>query len=711
MGMNIPGLLTSAGINISICAVLLSLYSVLSKQPSNASVYFGQRLSQVRTRRNERFSLERFVPSPSWLVKAWETSEEELQSVGGLDAVVFIRMISFCMKIFSVAAITCTCLVLPVNYYGKELEHRSIASDSLDSFTIGNIGEGSKWLWAHCLALYIISFSTCILLYLEYKSIANMRMAYIIGTSPNPSHFTVLARSIPWSPEESYSESVRRFFMKLYPTSYLSHQMVYDFGTVRKLMNDAATMYKMLKNDPIEHIGSNCLRCGLCRGSKTSFKVLFEPESARWGRDPVEPDLRDKECPAAFVFFRTRSAALTVSRALQSSNPMLWVTNLAPEPDDVYWRSLQLPFGQLWIRKIATLLATSMILLLFILPVTLVQGLVHLDKLQTSLPLLRGILKNKFVIQIVTGYLPSVVLMLFLYIVPPIMMHLSTLEGPISRSSRKMSACRKILYFLIWNVFFVNVISGKFLDKWGIFNRPKDLPNELARAVPSQATFFTTYVLTSGWASVSSELVQPFALFYNFMSRHVIRSKDDASYGPFAFPYHTEIPRVLVFGLLGFTLCILAPLILPFLLVYFFLAYLVYRNQILNVYVTTYQSGGRFWTIVHNTLIFSLVLTQIITMGVFGIREASIASGLTIPLIIFTLLFNEYCRRRFQPIFQKNPAEVLIDLDRQDEQQGRFGEIYLKLQTAYCRFTSSSTFSRDDRLSRSEKSVSHRPGL
>lgn len=56
------------------------------------------------------------------------------------------------------------------------------------------------------------------------------------GFSRNPSHFTVLVRGIPWSPQESYSVSVRNFFGKYYASSYLSHQMVYRSGIVQKLM-------------------------------------------------------------------------------------------------------------------------------------------------------------------------------------------------------------------------------------------------------------------------------------------------------------------------------------------------------------------------------------------------------------------------------------------------------------------------------------------
>jgi calcium permeable stress-gated cation channel len=94
-----------------------------------------------------------------------------------------------------------------------------------------------------------------------------------------------------------------------------------------------------------------------------------------------------------------------------------------------------------------------------------------------------------------------------------------------------------------------------------------------------QATFFITYVLTSGWVGLCSEIMQIFSLIYTFARRYIFQLDDDPQLVP-TFPYHTEVPKVLLFGLLGFTCSILAPLILPFLLVYFCLGYFVYRNQV-----------------------------------------------------------------------------------------------------------------------------------
>ncbi|CAN1341242.1 CSC1-like protein RXW8 [Linum perenne] len=491
--MEFAALLTSAGINIALCVLLFTFYSILRKQPSNRIVYFGRRLASVQLRGNDPFSLERFVPSTSWLIKAWETSEDEIMTVGGLDAVVFQRILVFSIRIFSIAAIICVFLLLPVNYYGKEMQHKRLGAESLDVFTIGNVHEGSIWLWAHCLALYTISCSTCVLLYFEYKSITKMRLTHLKASLTNPSYFSVLVRSIPWVPGESYSDTLKKFFSTYYPSSYFAHQMVHHSSVIQKLMVEAEKMCKILSGVSTDQ-GSLRPFC-FCSSNTLSFHILQDQAenesvdgtgSIRYSDFEIAPP--ENECPVAFVFFKTRYAAVVATQMLQSTNPMLWVTQEAPEPHDVLWSSLSIPYKQLWLRKIATLLAAIVFMFLFLVPVTFVQGLTQLEKLSTTFPFLTGLLKNEYVNHVVTGYLPSVILMLFLYTVPPMMMRFSAIEAPVSRSGRKKSACLKILYFTIWNVFFVNVLSGSVISQLNVFSTVRDIPLELARAIPTQVS-------------------------------------------------------------------------------------------------------------------------------------------------------------------------------------------------------------------------------
>ncbi|RDY11325.1 CSC1-like protein [Mucuna pruriens] len=103
----------------------------------------------------------------------------------------------------------------------------------------------------------------------------------------------------------------------------------------------------------------------------------------------------------------------------------------------------------------------------------------------------------------------------------------------------------------------------------------------------------------------------------------------------------------------------------------------------INVYAPKYDTAGKFWPIVHNSMIFSLVLMHIIAVGIFALKKLSLASTLTIPLPVLTLLFNEYCRKRFLPIFVAYSAESLIKKDREDQNDATMTQFYENLVNAY----------------------------
>ncbi|KAG8062066.1 hypothetical protein GUJ93_ZPchr0003g17413 [Zizania palustris] len=114
--------------------------------------------------------------------------------------------------------------------------HVRIPSATLETFTIGNMQERSRWLWVHCVVLYIISGVACLLLYLEYTHIARLRLLHVSRAATNPSHFTVLVRGIPKSTKESFSCTVESFFNKYHASGYLSHQVISKVGKVQKIV-------------------------------------------------------------------------------------------------------------------------------------------------------------------------------------------------------------------------------------------------------------------------------------------------------------------------------------------------------------------------------------------------------------------------------------------------------------------------------------------
>lgn len=91
-----------------------------------------------------------------------------------------------------------------------------------------------------------------------------------------------------------------------------------------------------------------------------------------------------------------------------------------------------------------------------------------------------------FVSEVITGYLPSLILQGFQWFVPPIMILLSSIQGYMALSQIHKSACVKLLWFTIWNIFFANVLSGTVLYQVNVFLEPKNIPVVLAAAVPAQ---------------------------------------------------------------------------------------------------------------------------------------------------------------------------------------------------------------------------------
>lgn len=689
--MLVSSLLTSLGINFGLCILFFMLYSILKKQPGNFEVYAPRLLAEGKSKRISHFNLERLLPSPGWVRRAWQPSEEELLSSSGLDTVVFMRIFIFSFRVFLVAGILGIFVLLPVNCVGdqlKSIDFSDFSNNSLDLFTISNVKNGSKWLWLHFCSVYIVTVWVCYLLYYEYKYISLKRIAYFYSSKPQPHQFTILVHSIPVSAGSSVGDTVENFFTEYYPSTYLSNVVVRRTNRLRGLITDAKKLYKKLVRLQSEP-NQPKLKRGCCFGlfgQKVDLVDQYEKkledleENVRLEQSEVS--LAEEDVRAAFVSFKSRYDAAIAFHLQQSIDPTQWVAEQAPEPHDVYWPFFSSSFMRRWISKLLVIVAFILLTILFLIPVVIVQGLTNLNQLETWLPFLKSILTLTIVSEVITGYLPSLILQLFLKAVPPIMEFFSSIQGYMALSDIEKSACNKVLWFTIWNVFFANVLSGSALYLINIILDPKNIPAKLAVAVPAQASFFIAYVVTSGWTGVSSELFRVIPFICSLIRKPFVTSEDDDIEVP-SIPYHKEIPKILFFGLLGITYFFLAPLILPFLLVYLCLGYIIFRNQFLNVYAPKYETAGKFWPIVHNSMIFSLVLMHAIAIGIFTVKKLSLASTLIFPLPVLTLLFNEYCRKRFLPIFIAYSAESLIKRDRQDQNEPSMDEFFHELVTAY----------------------------
>ncbi|KAG8049097.1 hypothetical protein GUJ93_ZPchr0009g1264 [Zizania palustris] len=576
--MIVSALATSVGINLGLTVLLAAVYSLLRRRRPYGDVYSPRRP---------------YAPLESWLAAAWRRTEDDIHAAAGLDGVVFVRIFAFSIKVFTAAAVLGVGVLMPVNFLGdqlRQIDFSDLPNKSVDLFSVSNVQDGSNMLWLHFSAAYVITGVSCYLLYYEYKYISGKRLEYFMTSNPLPQHFTVLVRAIPVTDGGSVSDAVDKFFKEYHPSTYLSHTVVHQTGKLRRLINDAENMCTKLANlksarhsygdPPGKFLGlfgrNDLLGKYQKRLEDLEENVRMEQSDATRSR---------QEIPAAFVSFRSRYGAANAIYIRQLDNPTEWQTEHAPDPHDVYWPFFSTSFMERWLFKFVVFVASTVLILLFLLVSAFVQGLTYMDQLEAWLPFLKNILEIAVVSQLVTGYLPSVILHFLSSYVPSIMKLFSTMQGFISVSGIERSACNKMLRFTVWSVFFANVLTGSALGQLNIFLNPKEIPSRLAVVVPAQASFFIAYVVTS-WTSIASELTQTAALLYHLWGSCAKCCKRDDTKPP-SMPYHSEIPRVLLFGLLGLTYFIVSPLILPFVLVYFCLGYFIFRNQVRTLQFTS----------------------------------------------------------------------------------------------------------------------------
>ncbi|XP_021774426.1 CSC1-like protein At3g54510 isoform X3 [Chenopodium quinoa] len=533
-------------------------------------------------------------------------------------------------------------------------------------------------LWVHFSCLWFISLYGLYMLYKEYKEILAKRILWLQKLKNRPDHFTILVREIPLCPEhKTYGCSVHHFFTRHYQHAFQSHQMLYDGRDLVLLQEQAALIQRK-----IQRLQEKSMRRKFNRKDslteplrKDASKItLLEEKLCRIcgviSGMQYETMLQKMELAAAFVTFKSRVGAALAAQSQQHPHPFLWITEEAPEPRDLLWKNLSTPSRRLLLYKIGFYLAATLLTIFFTVPVAAVQGIAKFERLMKWFPPAMAVQLIPGLKSVVTGYLPSVILNGFIYVVPYSILGMAHLAGYPSRSQTEIKVCNMVFYFLVGNVFFLTLLSGSLLDELGeSFSHPSDFPSRLARAVAAQADFFTTYILSDGLSGFSLEILQAGLLVWDAIKRHTFgRGKERSPY-VYSLPYFRVIPFVCLCFLIGMVYALVAPLLLPFVLGYLYLGYAVYMNQIEDVYPTDYETSGQYWPYIHSYIFFALILMQITMIGLFGLKSKPGASVATLPLFVFTLLFNEYCKLRFLPSFSQHTIQILKENDESDEKE------------------------------------------
>ncbi|OVA02825.1 protein of unknown function DUF221 [Macleaya cordata] len=687
----------SAFINILSVFFFLLAFALLRLQPINDRVYFpkwyitGTRKSPRHSSRGNfvgkfvNLNFKTYLTFLNWMPQALRMSESEIINHAGLDSAVFLRIYLLGLKMFIPITILAILVLVPINVSGGTLFflRKELVVSDIDKLSISNVQPKSEKFWAHISMAYLFTIWICYILYKEYDRVAFMRLHYLASQNRRVDQYTVVVRNIPHVSGHSISESVDHFFQNNHPDHYIGHQAVYNANKFAKLVRQRERLqnwldYNQLKFErnpdkrPTRKSGFLGLwgeRVDSIEFYKQQMKDLEKAMASERQRILKDPK---SIMPVAFVSFDSRWGAAVCAQTQQSKNPTWWLTYWAPEPRDVYWRNLAIPFVSLSIRKLVISISVFALVFFYMIPIAFVQSLANLEGLEKVAPFLRPVIEMKVIKSFLQGFVPGLALKIFMYILPTVLMIMSKVEGHLSISVLERKAAAKYYYFMLVNVFLGSIVTGTAFEQLHAFlhQSPTQIPRNIGVSIPMKATFFITYIMVDGWAGIASEILRlkPLVIFHlkNMFLVKTERDREKAM-NPGSVGLPETLPTLQLYFLLGIVYAVVTPILLPFILVFFGFAYLVYRHQIINVYNQEYESVAAFWPHVHSRIIASLLISHLLLFGLLSTKKAAHSTPLLVVLPILTIWFHKYCKSRFEPAFRKYPLEEAMERDRMEK--------------------------------------------
>ncbi len=678
--MDFSSFLTSLGTSFLIFVILMLLFTWLSRKPGNSVIYFPNRILKGM----DPWEGEKRTRNPcAWIREAISSSEDEVISMSGVDTAVYFVFLSTALGILVLSGIVLLPVLLPVAATDNNLKLSANSSTSnntfndLDKLSMGNIQDKSNRLWAFVFAAYWVSFVTYYLSWKAYNHVSALRASALKSSDVKVEQFAALVRDIPPVPEgKTRKEQVDSYFGAIYPDTFYRSMVVTDNKQANKIWEELEGYKKKLAR--AEAIYEDSKAKGSPESARPMHKTGFlglvgkKVDSIEYFNENINElipkleaeqkvTLREKQQASAIVFFTSRVTAAAAGQSLHDQMADSWTVIDAPEPRQIIWKNLLIKFYSREIRQYVVYFIVALTIFFYMIPIAIISAITTLKNLEKYLSFLKPVVEIVAVKTVLEAYLPQLALIIFLALLPKLLLFLSKIEGIPSESHAVRAACGKYFYFTILNVFIGVTIGGTLFDAFKeIQNKPKDAISILAKSLPSNATFFLTFVALKFFVGYGLELSRlvPFIIFH-LKRKYLCKTEAEVkeAWFPGEFGYISRVPGDLLIITIVLCYSVIAPIILPFGVLYFAFGWLILRNQALKVYVPAYESNGKMWPHINIRIIAALILFQLTMLGYFGGKKFHY-TPIIIVLPILSLIFIFICQKKFYRSFQSIALEA-----------------------------------------------------
>ncbi|KAI0037827.1 DUF221-domain-containing protein, partial [Auriscalpium vulgare] len=344
---------------------------------------------------------------------------------------------------------------------------------------------------------------------------------------------------------------------------------------------------------------------------------------------------------------------------------------LAPNPKDIIWSNLSMSSGEIMRKKAWGWFLLTVVAFLNTLPLFVLSILANLSSLTSFVPFLQSWSNSSpKTFNIVSGVLPPAVSALFGFFLPITMRWLSQYQGALTHSRLDRAVIARYFAFLVISQLIIFTLIGvafnsvtEIIKQIGqhqsfhdIMNNLDKLPAKINQTYINQASYWLTFFPLRGFL-VIFDLAQILNLLWISFKTHVLgrTPRDHREFTqPPEFQYSIYYSNIMFMATVGLVFAPLAPLVAVAAAVVMWVSSWVYKYQLMFVFVSKVETGGRMWNPVINRLLFALMLMQALMVLTIGLQYGwkSYAWVATIPPFIFVILFKVYINRTFRQAFR-----------------------------------------------------------
>lgn len=358
----------------------------------------------------------------------------------------------------------------------------------------------------------------------------------------------------------------------------------------------------------------------------------------------------------AFVTFKSRVPKSVAYQMLLSHEHYQMVVTSAPNAKDIRWENVSIPLSQITARHQIAGMVFGILAIFWSAVVALIKAYSSLDDLAQNHSWLDNY-HNSLVYQLLNEYLAVVVLLILLALLPFVFDFVARFyEGLKCESEIQDLIMTRYFYYQLANVY-VTVTAGTIFGSINdIIQHPGNILTILGKSLPQVSIYFANMIIVKTLTGVPVEMLRIWQLLTivgvrslfdkNKFTRRELRT---GVFMDYPMEYGWVYPNLLmVLMILTIYMCI-APFLMPCAMMYFAFAYIMYKYQLLYVFVNDYQSGGNMWYQVFNRSMIILICASLVLWGYLGLKKTYHIGPfyMMIPQPFLLYYFWDYCNKKF----------------------------------------------------------------